>query len=130
MIRKKGRKPKISERRRSKRLGRASLALCGSGPHGSRVSPRDMEVKANLVARARGDRSTLGIQPKEWMTSGEVARALNMTDAAIRRWAREGLVEAIKTPGGQYRFRREALARLLQVRHPNGTTIERRRTKT
>jgi len=89
-----------------------------------------MEVKANLVARARGDRSTLGMQPKEWMTSGEVARALNMTDAAIRRWAREGLVEAIKTPGGQYRFRREALARLLQVRHPNGTTIERRRTKT
>ena len=47
------------------------------------------------------------------MTSGEVARELNMTDAAIRRWAREGLVEAIKTPGGQYRFRREALNQLL-----------------
>jgi len=66
------------------------------------------------------------------MTSGEVARALNMTDAAIRRWAREGLVEAIKTPGGQYRFRREALARLLQVRHPNGAawhTPDRKQTK-
>jgi len=50
---------------------------------------------------------------KDWMTSGEVARELNMTDAAIRRWAREGLVEAIKTPGGQYRFRREALNSLL-----------------
>ena len=49
----------------------------------------------------------------DWMTSGEVARELNMTDAAIRRWAREGLVEAIKTPGGQYRFRREALNQLL-----------------
>jgi excisionase family DNA binding protein len=91
-----------------------------------------MEVEASVVARARGDRSNLGKQPKEWMTSGEVARAMNMTDAAIRRWAREGLVEAIKTPGGQYRFRREALARLLQVRHPNGssfTSSERRRTK-
>jgi len=54
------------------------------------------------------------------MTSGEVARVLNMTDAAIRRWAREGLVEAMKTPGGQYRFRREALARLQQVSRPNG----------
>jgi len=52
---------------------------------------------------------------KDWMTSGEVARALNMTDAAIRRWAREGLVEAMKTPGGQYRFRREALARIMRV---------------
>lgn len=49
----------------------------------------------------------------DWMTSGEVARELNMTDAAIRRWAREGLVDAIKTPGGQYRFRREALNKLL-----------------
>jgi excisionase family DNA binding protein len=49
----------------------------------------------------------------DWMTSGEVARELNMTDAAIRRWAREGLVDAIKTPGGQYRFRREALNQLL-----------------
>lgn len=54
------------------------------------------------------------------MTSGEVARVLDMTDAAIRRWAREGLVEAMKTPGGQYRFRREALAQLIQVSSPNG----------
>lgn len=77
--------------------------------------------KATLVAKARGDKSAHGKQPKEWMTSGEVARAFNMTDAAIRRWAREGLVEAIKTPGGQYRFRREALARLLQVKNQNGS---------
>ncbi len=53
---------------------------------------------------------------KHWVTSGEVARALNMTDAAIRRWAREGLLEAIKTPGGQYRFRREALSNLMKSR--------------
>ena len=59
----------------------------------------------------------------DWMTSGEVARELNMTDAAIRRWAREGLVEAIKTPGGQYRFRREALNQLLAG---NGHSITQR----
>lgn len=71
-------------------------------------------------------------KPKDWMTSGEVARVLDMTDAAIRRWAREGLVEAMKTPGGQYRIRREALARLLEVKHPNGAHESRpkRRTKT
>ena len=85
-----------------------------------------------MVSRGRPTRATVGTPPKEWMTSGEVARALSMTDAAIRRWAREGLVEAIKTPGGQYRFRREALARLLQVRHPNGAghrPIDRKRSK-
>jgi predicted site-specific integrase-resolvase len=47
-----------------------------------------------------------------------------MTRAAISRWAREGLVDAIKTPGGQYRFQREALARLMDVKriHRNGAT--------
>lgn len=66
------------------------------------------------------------------MTSGEVARALSMTDAAIRRWAREGLIEVIKTPGGQYRFSRQALARLLQVKNHNGSsskTPARKRTR-
>jgi excisionase family DNA binding protein len=62
---------------------------------------------------------------KSWVTSGEVARALNMTDAAIRRWAREGLLEAIKTPGGQYRFRREALSNLMKSRQmPKGTRVK------
>lgn len=65
--------------------------------------------------------------PKNWVTSGEVARALNMTDAAIRRWAREGLLAAIKTPGGQYRFRRESLARLLQNHRPDGGARRRKR---
>lgn len=64
----------------------------------------------------------------DWMTSGEVARELNMTDAAIRRWAREGLVEAIKTPGGQYRFRREALNQLLAGNgHGAGTRAKAKR---
>jgi excisionase family DNA binding protein len=39
-----------------------------------------------------------------------------MTRGAIQRWAREGLIDAIKTPGGQYRFRREALSDLLKSR--------------
>jgi excisionase family DNA binding protein len=88
--------------------------------------------EANLAATKRDVHPIAGKKPKDWMTSGEVARALNMTDAAIRRWAREGLVEAIKTPGGQYRFRREALARLLQVKRHNGPSSnppERRRLK-
>ena len=84
-----------------------------------------------MAAEKRGANPAAAKKPKDWMTSGEVARALSMTDAAIRRWAREGLVESIKTPGGQYRFRREALARLLQIK-PNGSWSnppERRRTK-
>lgn len=66
------------------------------------------------MARRRSSRTERS--EKSWVTSGEVARALNMTDAAIRRWAREGLLDAIKTPGGQYRFRREALSNLMKGR--------------
>lgn len=70
-----------------------------------------------MAERRQSDRRTGQKLEKNWVTSGEVARALNMTDAAIRRWAREGLVEAIKTPGGQYRFRREAVSNLMNSRH-------------
>lgn len=45
-----------------------------------------------------------------------------MTDAAIRRWAREGLIEAIKTPGGQYRFRRDAVLNVLKGTHVSKRT--------
>lgn len=69
----------------------------------------------------RKDRSS------DWMTSGEVAREFNMTDAAIRRWAREGLVDAVKTPGGQYRFRREALHKMLESTRTNGVPTAGRR---
>jgi excisionase family DNA binding protein len=76
-------------------------------------------------------RSTDKKPEKSWVTSGEVARSLNMTDAAIRRWAREGLLEAIKTPGGQYRFRREAVSNLTKAGHmPKGTRTKSRRTGT
>ena len=67
---------------------------------------------------------------KSWVTSGEVARELNMTDAAIRRWAREGLLESIKTPGGQYRFRREAVLGLMKARSPKGARSKTARTGT
>jgi len=71
-----------------------------------------------------------GRPEKLWVTSGEVARALNMTDAAIRRWAREGLLEAIKTPGGQYRFRREALSDLTKARQAPKTRTKASRAGT
>lgn len=71
-----------------------------------------------MAARRRS--STMERSEKSWVTSGEVARALNMTDAAIRRWAREGLLDAIKTPGGQYRFRREAVTDLMKSRSFKG----------
>ena len=68
-----------------------------------------------MAAARRAPDAVADVGENDWMTSGEVARALNMTDAAIRRWAREGLIQAMKTPGGQYRIRRESLTQLMKV---------------
>jgi excisionase family DNA binding protein len=75
-----------------------------------------MDVRILMTTR-RPARNSVAKSERDWITSGQVARALDMTDAAIRRWAREGLIHAIKTPGGQYRFRREVIASVLEGKH-------------
>jgi excisionase family DNA binding protein len=82
-----------------------------------------------MAGDKRGSGAVAEVRQKDWMTSGEVARALNMTDAAIRRWAREGLIQALKTPGGQYRIRRESLTYILQVSgRPDGAPRGKKRS--
>lgn len=40
------------------------------------------------------------------LTAVEVAEEFRLDPETIRRWARDGRIEWIKLPGGQYRFRR------------------------
>ncbi len=43
---------------------------------------------------------------------GDVAKALGVSIGTVRRWDRAGSIEAIRTPGGQRRFRRSEVQRL------------------
>lgn len=43
---------------------------------------------------------------------GEVARIFGVTVATVRRWEREGKIDAVRTPGGQRRFDRAEIDRV------------------
>ena len=37
--------------------------------------------------------------------TGEAARRLGVDPSTLRRWATDGLIKAVRTPSGEYRFR-------------------------
>lgn len=47
------------------------------------------------------------------MTPKEVADLFKVSRRTVNKWAREGRIIGIQTPGGQYRFWRSEVARLL-----------------
>lgn len=51
--------------------------------------------------------------PKADMAIGEVAKSFGVTVGTVRNWEKQGLIEAIRTPGGQRRFRRTDIEALL-----------------
>ena len=49
------------------------------------------------------------------MTPGEVARWLRVDPKTVSRWAADGRVSSIRTPGGQHRFRRSDLLAAIEA---------------
>lgn len=54
-------------------------------------------------------------RPKELLPIGEVAAQFSVTVSTVRAWERAGKLRAIRTPGGQRRFRRSEVEALLRV---------------
>jgi excisionase family DNA binding protein len=50
-----------------------------------------------------------------WMSLGEVSRALEVNEATLRQWADRGRLPVYRTPGGHRRFRRADVETLMQV---------------
>lgn len=49
---------------------------------------------------------------EEMLTTGDVARRLGVTINTVKRWAREGRIEAVLLPSGHHRIPRAELERL------------------
>jgi excisionase family DNA binding protein len=47
------------------------------------------------------------------MTPKEVAELFKVNTRTVNKWAREGRIAGVQTPGGHYRFWRSEIARLL-----------------
>jgi excisionase family DNA binding protein len=47
----------------------------------------------------------------EFLSTGEVALLFGVSPSAVTRWARTGVLRAVRTPGGHYRFRASAMRR-------------------
>jgi excisionase family DNA binding protein len=50
----------------------------------------------------------------QYLTRVEVSRLLGVAPNTVTRWAREGRLACLSTPGGHHRFERAAVERLLE----------------
>ena len=57
---------------------------------------------------ARPKAETSSPEP-EFLSRAEVARLFGVSGSTVTRWARTGVLKAIRTPGGHYRFRAAAV---------------------
>ena len=57
------------------------------------------------------------VEEKKYMTPAEVASQLMVSSAAVRRWAAEGKLKALTTPGGHRRFLPDDVKRFAEQRN-------------
>lgn len=61
--------------------------------------------------------------PQQYISPGEAARMLGVHRDSIRRYSDLGLIEAIRTPGGQRRIDRESVENVIQARRQVSSTV-------
>ncbi len=54
-----------------------------------------------------------------FFSRGEVARLFGVSVSTVTRWARTGLLPAVRTPGGHYRFRADDMRRAARAGSPD-----------
>ena len=57
--------------------------------------------------------------PPEFLSRGAVARLFGVSLSTVSRWARRGLLKAIRTPGGHYRFPADETRRAARAGSPD-----------
>ncbi|MHA1947456.1 MAG: IS607 family transposase [Candidatus Hodarchaeales archaeon] len=66
------------------------------------------------------------MKPK-YITIGEVARRLGKTTTTIRRWEREGIIKALRTPTGHRMFPETEINRVLGITSKEAKSFEQKR---
>ena len=59
----------------------------------------------------------------DWLSLGPASRLVGVDPDTLRRWARDGRIEAFTTPGGHRRFARRSLQQLVATRRRGRTPL-------
>ena len=83
-----------------------------------------MSEKANVETngRAREARLQAEASDDDLLTSAEVASLFGVDRCTVVLWAKRGRIPALRTPGGQHRFRAEEIRGLLEEHEGGGNT--------
>src|SRR5512135_1744413 len=73
--------------------------------------PMGAQSKSIVPPPPAGDRA--------FLSRGEVARLFGVSVSTVTRWARTGLLKAVRTPGGHYRFRADEMRRAARAGSPD-----------
>jgi excisionase family DNA binding protein len=72
--------------------------------------------------RAREARLQAEASDDDLLTSAEVASLFGVDRRTVVLWAKRGRIPALRTPGGQHRFRAEEIRGLLEEHEGGGNT--------
>ena len=76
--------------------------------------------KAETNGRAREARREAEASDDDLLTSAEVASLFGVDRRTVVLWAKRGRIPALRTPGGQHRFRAEEIRGLLDEHEGSG----------
>ena len=62
-----------------------------------------------------------------FLSRKEVARLFGVSLSTVTRWARTGLLQTVRTPGGHYRYRSEDMRRAARSGDDETSSVEARR---
>ena len=76
--------------------------------------------KVETNGRARAARLQAEASDDDLLTSAEVASLFGVDRRTVVLWAKRGRIPALRTPGGQHRFRAEEIRGLLEEHEGGG----------
>lgn len=89
-----------------------------------------MIIKNNIhFKRQARMAATISIPQKNFLKTSEVAKLFNVNHSTVFFWVKKGKLKPVKTPGGNFRFGRQQIERLLEQRERKSTKDDRKETR-
>ncbi len=73
--------------------------------------------------------ATISIPKKNFLKTSEVAKLFNVNHSTVFFWVKKGKLKPVKTPGGNFRFDRQQIERLLEQKERKSGADDRKETR-